>query len=203
MTHVEAYEDFIPVPRAARLKLPLALDRPDGFVVSDPESWPRVHGRLEFYDRRLWFMPPCGDEQQDVAVSVVSGLHGWARKSGDYVVGGNEAGILLDGEARGADAAVWLRESLPPRTGRFRTVPPILAVEVAGLDEDERDLRQKAQWYFAKGVKLVWLVLPRTREVVVLTKGGRTRRVKNGDAIPATPLLPGLTLRARDCFDQL
>ena len=42
-------------------------------------------------------------------------------------MGGNEAGILIDGEARGADAAVWLREALPPRTGRFRTVPPILA----------------------------------------------------------------------------
>lgn len=148
---MEAYEDFIPVPRTARLKLPLALDRPDGFVVSDPESWPRVHGRLEFYDRRLWFMPPGGDEQQDVAVSVVSGLHRWARKSGDYVVGGNEAGILLDGEARGADAAVWLRESLPPRTGRFRTVPPILAVEVAGLDEDERDFARRRSGTSRKG----------------------------------------------------
>ncbi|MBL8936924.1 MAG: hypothetical protein JNM69_20355 [Archangium sp.] len=192
----EAYEDFIPVPRAARLKLPLAIDRPEGFVVSAPESWPHVQGRLEFYDRRLWFIPPCGDEQQDVAVSVVSALHGWARKSGAYVVGGNEAGILIDGEARGADAAVRLRTSLPPRTGRFRTCP---GRRSCGLDEDEADLRRKAQWYFANGVKL----LPRTREVVVLTKGGRTRRVKNGDAIPPTPLLPGLSMRARDCFDQL
>ncbi len=110
--------------------------------------------------------------------------------------------MLLGGEARAADAAVW------PHTGHvvgteFQRSPPILAVEVAGQDEQEAALREKATWYFAHGVKLVWLVLPRTREVVVLTKGGRTRRVKNGDAIPPTPLLPGLSMRARDCFDQL
>jgi Uma2 family endonuclease len=148
-------------------------------------------------------MPPCGDDQQDVAVSVVAALHRWSRRTGDYVVGGNEAGLLLDGEARGADAAVWRRASLPARTGGFRTVAPILAVEVGGLDEGEPQLREKARWYFAKGVKVVWLVLPKQREVVVLVKGGRARRVRGTARVPPSPHLPGLELAASDCFDQL
>lgn len=201
--NLEAYEDVIPVPRAAILQFPLELPRPTGFSVKRPETWPTVSGRLEFVRGRLWYMPPCGEEQQYVAMSVGASLLQWARMTGArFRVGGNEAGMLLGGEARAADAAVW------PHTGHvvgteFQRSPPILAVEVAGQDEQEAALREKATWYFAHGVKLVWLVLPRTREVVVLTKGGRTRRVKNGDAIPATPLLPGLSMRARDCFDQL
>lgn len=195
--------DVVSVPRIARLRFPLELQRPSGFATSRKETWPRVDGRLEFFEGRLWFMPPCGEEQQYVAMSVGSRLLEWARTTGGrFRVGGNEAGMLLGGEVRAADAVVFERTEGVVATA-FPRRPPVLAVEVAGQDEDEADLREKARWYFEHGVKVVWLVLPESRTVVVLAQGARPRRVKNRGRIPRSDLLPGLSLRASDCFEQL
>jgi Uma2 family endonuclease len=200
---VDQHEDFVPVPRLARLRFPLELDRPRGFQVREKATWPSVNGRLEFHGGRLWFMPPCGEEQQYVAAGVVAALVAWARTTnGRFRVGGNEAGMLLGGEVRGADAAVFERTAEPVRQ-TFARQAPVLAVEVAGRDETEAALRAKARWYLRNGVKLVWLVLPTTREVVILQKSGRARRFRNGDVLPESAWLPGLKMTASDCFDQL
>lgn len=151
-------------------------------------------------------MPPCGDEQSEVAVGVAGALDQWAVDHPEFSVGANEAGMLLGGEVRGADAAIWRRKDLPPRSkrGAFRRVAPILAVEIAGQDEDEDVLLLKARWYFKHGVKIVWLVLPETREVLFLRGSARNpRRVKSNERIPSDPELPGLEPLASRFFHQL
>lgn len=110
--------------------------------------------------------------------------------------------MLLGGDARGAEAAVWRRQDLGTNTGGFRRVPPILAVEVAGLGEDEATLDEKARWYLRHGVHAVWLVFPRTRSVVVRTASG-TRRVGGDQRLPAIRALPGLAPPASSFFSQL
>jgi Uma2 family endonuclease len=119
-----------------------------------------------------------------------------------FVAGGNEAGMVLGGDRRGADAAVWHRSALGPYTGQFRRVPPLLAIEVAGLYDDEPMLRDKARWYLEHDVCTVWLVLPDTREVVVLA-GGRDQRFGVGSRLPEPEGVPGLTPAVDDFFTQL
>lgn len=198
---VTLHEDDVRLPRAD-VRFPVELRPPPGMRVEDPETWPRVQGRVEFVGGRLLFMPPCGDVQQDVAVDVVLVLGAWCAPRADFVLGGNEAGMLLGGEVRGADAAVWRRSDLGPRTGGFRRVPPVLAVEVAGQDEGEPELRQKARWYLDHGVTLVWVVLPDTREVLVI-ETARESRYGWGAEVPACPDLPGLGPRVEDLFRQI
>jgi len=147
-------------------------------------------------------MPPCGDDQQDVAMSVAGLLEPWAAESGQFVVGGNEAGMLLAGEVRGAEAAVWRREQLGPRTGGYRRVAPILAVEVASQDEGEELLRRKAAWYLSRGVHVVWLVFPSSREVLVVHSTGETRHGA-GEQLAADPELPKLQPAVDRFFRQL
>jgi Uma2 family endonuclease len=77
-----------------------------------------------------------------------------------------------------------------------------LAVEVAGQDEDERALREKAAWYLAHGVSVVWLVLPESREVLQLRSDGELR-FGVGTALPANEALPGLTPAVPEFFSQL
>lgn len=197
-----AYDEHIPVPRAARL--PIELRPPDGFDAPDIRTWPRVVGRLEFVDGRLLYMPPCGDEQQVLVAQVCHLLRRWAEKHSRFDVGGGEAGMVLGLDVRGADAAVWPRP--PPGTKRsraFRRTPPILAVEVAGRDdaEDERALRDKAAWYLRHGVQSVWLVLPELREVVVV-RAGSEGRLASG-ALFDEPALPGLSLAVDELFSVL
>jgi Uma2 family endonuclease len=174
---------------------------PPGFRLDEPGTWPEVDGRIEYVGGRIQYMPPCGEEQQDVASDVTALLHDWIRSHPDFVLGSNEAGMLLEGEVRGADAAIWRRADVGGSKG-FRRVPPVLAVEIAGEHEREPDLEAKVSWYLARGVLVVWLVLPDTREVVVRTAEGMSRR-RIGKPLPAHPALPGLTPDVAAFFWQL
>jgi Uma2 family endonuclease len=175
---------------------------PRGFDPERLDTWPRVDGRLEYVDGKLWFMPPCADEQQDTVADVVITLGQWVRAHCDFVLGTNEAGMSLGGSTRAADAAVWRRQDVGAYRGRLRSVPPVLAVEVAGEDEDEAALLAKAPWYLEHGVLCIWLVLPSQRCVVVVT-ADRTSRHQGGEPLPAHPSLPSLDVEARQLFIQL
>ena len=100
-------------------------------------------------------MPPSGGIQQVVAASVVGILDRWIDSHSEYVVGGNETGMLLAGEVRGAEAAVWPRAALPGIPEGYIRMPPVLAVEVAGQHEGESRLCEKASWYAGHGVEAV------------------------------------------------
>jgi Uma2 family endonuclease len=189
------------VPRGA-VELPLRLPSPPGFQPDRLETWPNVEGRLEYVQGALWFMPPCGDDQQDTAADVVAELAIWGRSHTEFVVGTNEAGMKLGDEVRGADAAVWRRADLGPSTGGFRRVPPVLAVEIAGRDDTVAMLREKASWYLDHGVEVVWLLVPPAREVIVIGSAGEAEYGR-GDRLPEHPSLPELAPRVADLFRQL
>lgn len=188
------------IPRAT-LRLPLELRVPEGFRPEAMETWPSVDGRLEYVGGRLLFMPPCGDLQQDVCAAVVGELYAWVKSHPEFVVAANEAGMILGGDARAADAAVWRRDDTEPRSGGFRRSAPVLAVEVGGRDESEDELLPKGQWYLDNGVLAVWLVLPSSREVIEVTEQAVTRL--SGDDTLGVSALPSLALRVCELFAQL
>jgi Uma2 family endonuclease len=194
-----SYADLTVVPRIA-LRLPVVLPSPDGFDVARPSTWPEVTGRLEFVGGRLEYMPPCGEVQQRTAADVLTELNLWRRSQlhhSQFVVGGNEAGMLLDGEVRAADAAVF--RAGPPNEGFART-PPLLAVEVAGVDDTVELLRDKARWYLDRGVETVWIVVPQSRSALVITRAGE---VTASERLPEPTSLPGLAPLVADFFRQI
>lgn len=197
MAAASAYAPVTIVPRIA-VTLPLVLPEPEGFSVERSETWPQVIGRVEYVKGRLQYMPPCGKNQQRVAVDVVTELNLWRRAHPEFIVGGNEAGMLLGGEVRGADAAVW-RAGEPAGT-EFARVPPVLAVEICGEDEPLDAMLAKAAWYLEHGVEVVWTIDPETRAVHVTTSSGTKVA---GDALPEHPSLPDLTPRLADFFRQI
>ncbi len=196
----ERDEETIPVP--ATVKFPVELMPPPGFDPPRLETWPRVEGRLEWVEGRLLYMPPCGDRQQDTVADVVITLGNWVRSHPEFVVGTNEAGMFLGEDGRGADAAIWRRADVGPYQGGFRRVPPLLAVEVAGRYERERQLREKARWYLEASVPVVLIVLPKKREVLIVTAAGDTRH-RRGERLPGDPRLPGLAPMVDELFVQV
>jgi Uma2 family endonuclease len=192
-----AYAPITIVPRIA-VELPLVLPLPDGFDVEHHETWPRVVGRVEYVDGRLRYMPPCGKNQQRVAVDVVTELNLWRREHVEFIVGANEAGMLLGGEVRGADAAVW--RGGEAANNEFARTPPVLAVEICGEDEPVETLLVKAAWYLEHGVEIVWTIVPDTRRVHITTASGT---IVVTERIPESSLLPGLAPLVASFFRQL
>lgn len=196
----ELDEETIGVPSA--VKFPVELTPPEGFDPDRPETWPQVAGRLEWVAGRLLFMPPCGELQQYTVTDLVTTLGNWVRSHPEFVVGTNEAGMRLGDDTRAADGAVWRRVDVGAYHGGFCRVPPILAAEVAGRDELEEPLREKARWYLAAGVSVVWLLFPEAREVVVITRSGESRHGL-GQRIPADPRLCDLAPLVDELFLQI
>ncbi len=196
----DPYEPTI-VPRSS-VVFPLRMQEPHGFDVDNLNTWPRTEGRVEYVAGALWFMPPCGDDQQYTAADVVTTLTLWCRAHPGFVVGSNEAGMKLGGEVRAADAALWRETDLSGRSGGLQRVPPVLAVEVAGRDDTIGMLRDKADWYLERGVEVVWIVEPATRRVVVVTDG-EVVELDARERLPEHAELPGLTPEVADLFRQL
>ncbi len=193
-------EGTFPVP--ASVRFPVELTPPDGFDPARLETWPRVEGRLEWVAGRLLYMPPCGELQSLTVTDLVGTLSGWGRSHPEFAVGTNEAGMLLRDDVRAADAAVWRRADMGPvRPGVWR-VPPLLAAEVAGRDEGEEALREKARWYLEMGVLVAWILLPKKREVLVVTRAGESRH-HMGERLPSDPRLPDLAPAVDELFRQV
>jgi Uma2 family endonuclease len=189
------------VPRVA-VTFPLPVPAPQGFDPDRLETWPEVTGRLEYVDGVLWYMPPCGEVQQETTADVVSVLTAWRRAHPDFVVGTNEAGMKLGGAVRGADAAVWRKADVGPASAGVRRVPPVLAVEVAGIDDTVELLRAKARWYLMHGTEVVWLVIPDERSVIVVTASGEVT-LDSDRTIPRHPSFPDLEPSVRELFRQI
>jgi Uma2 family endonuclease len=186
----------------ASVRFPIELEPPEGFRADDPATWPRVEGRLEWVEGRLLYMPPCGELQPFTVGDLTFTLGSWAQSHPGFVFGTNEAGMLLGSDVRGADAAVWRRADLGAIHAGVSRVPPLLAAEVAGRDEGKVSLRDKARWYLDKGVAVVWLLFPKEREVVVVTRAGESRH-RMGERLPADPRLPDLAPRVDELFAQV
>jgi Uma2 family endonuclease len=196
----ERYDETITLPRAVRF--PVELIPPEGFDEERLDTWPHIAGRLECVGGRLLYMPPSGDRQQDTVTDVVITLGAWVRAHADFVLASNEAGMRLRGATRAADVAIWRRADLGAYSGGLRRVPPVLAVEVAGDDETEENLREKARWYCDAGVTVVWLVLPEPRAVLVVA-GGTESGYRFGETLPSHPALPDLHPCVDDLFTQI
>ena len=81
---------------------------------------------------------------------------------------------------------------------------PDLVVEVLSTATERRDRTMKVRWYRKYGARECWLVSLRDRRIEVLTfLSPKTRRRRfGGSTILVSAVLPGLSITARDVFDE-
>jgi Uma2 family endonuclease len=127
-------------------------------------------------------------------------------RSGDLgrVVG--EAGFKLAGDpdtVRGPDVAFVRRERLDSSLGPegFFHGAPDLAVEIVSPGDTALELRQKIGEYLQAGARLVWVLQPDARTVIVHRPGASPETVGPDDLLDGEDVIPGFTCRAGDLFD--
>lgn len=101
--------------------------------------------------------------------------------------------------ARLPDFALVLRERLRSTRGDepFWGAPD-LAVEVLSPDDRMSEALAKVQFYLDNGVRLVWLIDPRTRTVLVWSSWGSPEQFGEEDVLDGGDVLPGFSTPVRD-----
>lgn len=139
-----------------------------------------------------------------LAVRLSSRLERWS-ESGPGGAVGVESGFFLERDpdtVRGPDVYYIAPErasgvSIPEA---FWNTAPDLAVEIVSPSDKVGDVREKVRDYLAAGTPLVWVVYPRTREVVVHTPDGLARTYGVSDVLEGFEALPGFRCAVADLF---
>jgi Uma2 family endonuclease len=148
-------------------------------------------------------MPP-GGRHGVIAAMLATLLRLWAR-SGPRGVVGVESGFILGHNpdtVRGPDV-FYVRPARIPAGGipeAFWEIAPDLAVEVVSPTETAEEIREKVRDYLAAGTPLVWVIYPRTQEVIVHTSDGLARTLGVDDTLSAPDALPGFSCVVAELF---
>jgi Uma2 family endonuclease len=168
------------------------------------EQLPADDNRYELVQGELILMSPVNLVHVRTVMNVLAPLHAFVSERGLGIVG-PEGGYVLH---RNPDTVLapdiaFVRADRWP-TGEaekhFGYFPPDLAVEVRSPSESMRSLLAKAQTYLDAGVRLVWLVDPISRTVIVLAPDTEPQTLAEGDVLDAGDVVPGFRLPVADVF---
>jgi len=196
-TDLEAAED-----RAA----PPALRVPaDVRLRVDPDDFERLCSlnrdlRLELKaDGTLIVMTPASSESSEQNAELTAQLRNWNKAAKLGAVFDSSGGFTLpDGSVLAPDASWILRDrwrGLDPeaRRGFARIVPDFIA-ELRSASDSLPKAREKMRDYLAQGVRLGWLIDPKTRTVEIYRSGRDVETLTNPATLSGEDVLPGFTL---------
>jgi Uma2 family endonuclease len=149
-------------------------------------------------------MPP-GAEHGSLALTIAILLRNWLKQNNLKGYVAVESGYVLarnPDTTRGPDVS-YIRAERIPKTGipkGFWRLAPDLAVEVVSPGETADEIRDKVHDFLAAGTPLVWVVYPRTKEVIVHTPDGLARTYGINDVLESD-VLPDFKCKVKDFFE--
>lgn len=191
------------VPDTGPMTVDELLARPD-------DGW-----QYELVDGRLLRMPGSGFEASALAMrlGIALGMFVLPRDLG-ILTGADGTYDLTQPDDRSEtglvpDLAFVRADRLPARITRDYTkalrLAPDLVAEVVSPSQYRPEMAAKAQRYLAAGVRLVWIIWPKRREVDVWRPDATgapalAATLKRGDALDGLDVLPGFTYPLADLF---
>lgn len=129
-------------------------------------------------------------------------LVAYALEHGGFVT--TETGYVLADDpptVRGPDVAYTRGDPVPyGKPAGFIRGAPDLAVEVISPTNRWADIRAKIRQYFEAGSRLVWIVHPETRSVVVHTSPDASRTLGDTETLDGGEALPGFRVDVAQLF---
>ena len=162
--------------------------------------------------------PANGFQQELVRGEVIEmpppgGLHGVTcskanRKIGVFVDSGpggtvacNDTGFVTERDpdsVRGPDISYWSKERLPVVPVGYIEIAPDMLVEVLSPSTTWKQIRAKLMEYFAKGVRLVWVISPEDRTLTIYRTADEGRVLHETATVTGEDVLPGFTCRVSE-----
>jgi Uma2 family endonuclease len=102
---------------------------------------------------------------------------------------------------RGPDLTFWSHERFPGFINEYPEIMPDLVIEILDDDEVHNDYSDKVREYLAAGTRLVWVVDPDSRTVMVYAGTMRGLELDEAETIDGGDVLPGFSCLVSAFFD--
>ena len=161
--------------------------------------------RRELVRGEIRTMAPSGFDHGAIIDNLHFLLNSYVRKKKLGKVLGAETGFKLAANpdtVRGADIAFIAAARLPAtrRPVGFWDGAPDLAVEVISPSDKLNEVEEKAEDYLAGGARLVWVVNPRNRTIMVHERDRETLVLRESETLNGGEVVPGFECAVADVF---
>ncbi len=190
----------------------LVPDAPYPMTAADLEKLPEDGWRYELVKGRLVRMPPTAGGHGTIAARLTIVLGQFVVTNHLGVVLAAETGFRLAGlgdaeqNVYAPDVSFVRADRLPardtPAWDEFWKLAPDLVVEVASNSQFRPEMAAKARDWLTAGVRLVWVVWPRTKQVDVWLPGNQQpqQTLITGDALDGLDIVPGFSYPLAELF---
>jgi Uma2 family endonuclease len=165
---------------------------------------PEYQGRLfELINGKIVEKMPT-EEHGTIVLNIGSAIKYYIRQQGRGRVGAEIRYRLLSDRhnSRQPDLS-YSHGTLPAVISGAVPHMPELVVEVQSPDDSVKAMRERAEYFIANDVQLVWLVFPRKRYVEVYSPDHEMEILFGSDSLSGGDLLPGFAMSIEEVFADL
>ncbi|MBW4681105.1 MAG: Uma2 family endonuclease [Microcoleus vaginatus WJT46-NPBG5] len=154
----------------------------------------------------LIIMPPTGGETGNRNFEIYIDLGIWNRQTKLGKAFDSSTGFRLPkGGTRSPDAS-WVSikrwEALTPEERKkFLPLCPDFAIELVSETDDVEETREKMQEYVSNGLRLGWLINPKTRQVEIYRQNREVEVLESPATLSGEDVLPAFILDLQAIFE--
>jgi Uma2 family endonuclease len=183
------------------------LQKPEDSLMTGEDLFHRPDlNPCELVNGRVVPTMPTGDEHADVESELGMRLRAYGKETRRGRAVGGEVGIYIrrnPDTVRAADIVFISRErDLRPRAKGYFEIAPDLVVEVLSPDDRMSRMREKLRDYFSAGVRVVWVVDPALRRVLVHRSLTDVTVLDDRQILTEEELLPGFSVPVAELFPE-
>ena len=183
-TTPEAIQE-IPVPDTMTL---------EEFLENDLEGYEYVKGELVP-------MPPATMIHGEISINIIHYLDAYVREHQLGRLYTAETTFQLDDRAVKPDIAFVSTDRLPENREQASPIPPDLAVEVVSPSDKHYDVTEKALAYLRAGTRLVWVIEPVAKTVMVYRSETDSTVLNYEDTLTGEDVVEGFTCPVAQLFE--
>lgn len=202
-TASEVIAQFGDIPIARICTSPAPGNATEADVIELHERYDRL---FELIDGTL-VEKTMGWKESEIAILIATILNNFVRpKKLGKVFGSDGMFRFRPGQIRIPDVAFISNQRFAGRTiqaDAFWELGCDLAVEVISPSNTRREMERKLGDYFAAGVGAVWLVYPKTREIIAYTSPSESLTLRGDDKLDGGTVLPGFSITVAQIFAEL
>jgi Uma2 family endonuclease len=145
----------------------------------------------------LVIMPPTGGETGNRNFELYLDLGNWNRRTCLGKAFDSSTGFQLPNGAKRSPDMSWITlekwESLSAQQRKkFLPLCPDFAVELVSESDDLEDTQKKMQEYLDNGLRLGWLIVPKTQGVEIYRRDHAVEYLQSPSTLSGEDILPGL-----------